>query len=60
MTDGTHEIEPKSKTIYCSFCGKSEHEVEHVVAGNDVFICNICIERCRDIIGMKRIEEEND
>src|SRR5450631_789519 len=37
--------------LYCSFCGKSQHEVRKLIAGPTVFICNECIELCKDIIG---------
>jgi ATP-dependent Clp protease ATP-binding subunit ClpX len=37
-------------TLYCSFCGKSQHDVRKLIAGPTVFICNECIELCRDII----------
>ena len=38
------------KTLYCSFCGKSQHEVKKLIAGPSVFICDECIELCNDII----------
>lgn len=37
-------------TLYCSFCGKSQHEVRKLIAGPNVFICNECVELCSDII----------
>ena len=37
--------------LYCSFCGKSQHEVRKLIAGPTVFICNECVELCLDIIG---------
>jgi len=37
-------------TRYCSFCGKSEHEVRKLIAGPTVFICDECVELCTDII----------
>jgi ATP-dependent Clp protease ATP-binding subunit ClpX len=37
-------------TLYCSFCGKSQHEVRKLIAGPTVFICNECVELCMDII----------
>lgn len=37
-------------TLYCSFCGKSQHEVRKLIAGPTVFICNECVELCIDII----------
>jgi len=38
------------KTLYCSFCGKSQHEVRKLIAGPTVFICDECVELCMDII----------
>ena len=35
--------------LYCSFCGKRDDEVGYLVAGPSVFICNECVELCRDI-----------
>ena len=40
--------------LYCSFCGKSQHEVRKLIAGPTVFICDECVELCMDII-----KEEN-
>ena len=37
-------------TLYCSFCGKSQHEVRKLIAGPNVFICDECVELCMDII----------
>ena len=37
-------------TLYCSFCGKSQHEVRKLIAGPTVFICDECVELCMDII----------
>ncbi len=37
-------------TLYCSFCGKSQHEVRKLIAGPTVFICDECVELCNDII----------
>ncbi|WP_333707840.1 ATP-dependent Clp protease ATP-binding subunit ClpX [Ottowia beijingensis] len=45
------------KTLYCSFCGKSQHEVKKLIAGPSVFICDECIDLCNDII---REEEPAD
>ena len=42
--------------LYCSFCGKSQHEVKKLIAGPTVFICDECVELCMDIIK----EEKND
>lgn len=38
------------KTLYCSFCGKSQHEVRKLIAGPSVFVCDECIELCNEII----------
>ena len=38
------------KLLYCSFCGKSQHEVRKLIAGPSVFICDECIDLCNDII----------
>jgi ATP-dependent Clp protease ATP-binding subunit ClpX len=47
----TKSISGDSKnTLYCSFCGKSQHEVRKLIAGPTVFICDECVELCMDII----------
>ena len=38
------------KLLYCSFCGKSQHEVRRLIAGPTVFICNECVELCMGIV----------
>ncbi|MDO9601720.1 MAG: ClpX C4-type zinc finger protein, partial [Rhodocyclaceae bacterium] len=38
------------KLLYCSFCGKSQHEVKKLIAGPSVFICDECIDLCNDIV----------
>ncbi|GAB0148637.1 MULTISPECIES: ATP-dependent Clp protease ATP-binding subunit ClpX [Marichromatium] len=40
----------EGKLLYCSFCGKSQHEVRKLIAGPSVFICDECVELCNDII----------
>ena len=47
MSDTTNSTE---KPLYCSFCGKSQHEVKKLIAGPSVFICDECIDLCTDII----------
>lgn len=42
--------EENKSTLYCSFCGKSQHEVKKLIAGPTVFICDECVELCNDII----------
>ncbi len=44
------ETGDSKNTLYCSFCGKSQHEVRKLIAGPNVFICNECVELCMDII----------
>ncbi len=46
------------KLLYCSFCGKSQHEVRKLIAGPSVFICDECIELCNDIIRDETQAEE--
>ena len=53
MTENTGDKNNKN-TLYCSFCGKSQHEVKKLIAGPTVFICDECVELCNDII-----QEEN-
>ena len=38
------------KLLYCSFCGKSQHEVKKLIAGPSVFVCDECITLCNDIM----------
>lgn len=52
MADGDEK-----KTLYCSFCGKSQHEVRKLIAGPSVFVCDECVELCNDII---REEEQTN
>jgi len=52
MTKGSQE-----KLLYCSFCGKSQHEVKKLIAGPSVFICDECIALCNDIIRDELPEE---
>src|SRR3990172_163038 len=47
------------KLLYCSFCGKSQHEVRKLIAGPSVFVCNECVELCNDIIREEVQEEKN-
>lgn len=50
----SNDGENTKNTLYCSFCGKSQHEVRKLIAGPTVFICDECVELCNDII-----KEEN-
>jgi len=49
MSDDTHG-DDNDKLLYCSFCGKSQHEVRKLIAGPSVFVCDECVELCNDII----------
>lgn len=59
MTD-THSGEDKGKLLYCSFCGKSQHEVRKLIAGPSVFICDECVDLCNDIIREEMEDIEAD
>mgnify|MGYP000497106181 CR=1 FL=1 len=50
MTDMTGKGDDSGKLLYCSFCGKSQHEVRKLIAGPSVFICDECVDLCNDII----------
>src|SRR3569832_2375820 len=51
MSDNKHGSgEDGKKLLYCSFCGKSQHEVRKLIAGPSVFVCDECVELCNDII----------
>ena len=50
MSDDTRGKNEDGKLLYCSFCGKSQHEVRKLIAGPSVFICDECVELCNDII----------
>ena len=57
MTDDRSRSGDSSKILYCSFCGKSQHEVRKLIAGPSVFICDECVELCNDII-REELEEK--
>ena len=50
MSEGSRGKGDGGKLLYCSFCGKSQHEVRKLIAGPSVFICDECVELCNDII----------
>ena len=54
----TGKGDDNGKLLYCSFCGKSQHEVRKLIAGPSVFICDECVELCNDII-REEIQEES-
>ncbi len=60
MTDDTKgNGEDNGKLLYCSFCGKSQHEVRKLIAGPSVFICDECVDLCNDIIREEVQDAEN-
>src|SRR5215470_17635601 len=48
------------KLLYCSFCGKSQHEVRKLIAGPSVFICDECIELCNHYKRLKHLSKNDD
>ena len=52
-----NQNEGSEKLLYCSFCGKSQHEVRKLIAGPSVFICDECVELCDDIIREEVLDE---
>ena len=50
MNDDSRGKADEGKLLYCSFCGKSQHEVRKLIAGPSVFVCDECVELCNDII----------
>jgi len=60
MTDETKgKGDDNGKLLYCSFCGKSQHEVRKLIAGPSVFICDECVDLCNDIIREEVQEAES-
>ena len=60
MSDDKHGKGEDGKLLYCSFCGKSQHEVRKLIAGPSVFICDECVELCNDIIREEMQEQSAD
>jgi len=58
MSDGKSTKGDGDRLLYCSFCGKSQHEVRKLIAGPSVFICDECVELCNDII-REEIQEKS-
>ena len=48
------------KLLYCSFCGKSQHEVKKLIAGPSVYICDECVDLCNDIIRQEVKEKSSE
>ncbi len=59
MADNKQGSGEGGKLLYCSFCGKSQHEVRKLIAGPSVFICDECVELCNDIIREEVQEQSN-
>lgn len=59
MSDKKDTPENDDRLLYCSFCGKSQHEVRKLIAGPSVFICDECVELCNDIIREEIQESES-
>jgi ClpX C4-type zinc finger protein/glyoxalase superfamily protein len=53
---------PQVKILYCSFCGKSQHDVSKLVAGPAVYICDECIDLCTDVVDeqLRQLSEGNE
>lgn len=61
MSGNLNRVAPKEppRTLYCSFCGKSQHEVALLIAGPQVFICNECMSLCADMVNQHVPKGEN-
>ena len=57
MSEDSKGKHDDGKLLYCSFCGKSQHEVRKLIAGPSVFVCDECVELCNDII-REELEEK--
>ena len=58
--DGKKKGDDNSKLLYCSFCGKSQHEVRKLIAGPSVFVCDECVDLCNDIIREEIQERDSE
>ena len=58
--DRYNKGDDNGKLLYCSFCGKSQHEVRKLIAGPSVFVCDECVDLCNDIIREEIQEKETD
>ena len=56
--DNFNKGDDNGKLLYCSFCGKSQHEVRKLIAGPSVFVCDECVDLCNDII-REEIQEKD-
>ena len=60
MSKDKDKSKEDEKLLYCSFCGKSQHEVRKLIAGPSVFICDECVELCNDIIREEMEEKSSE
>ena len=58
--DGFNKEDENGKLLYCSFCGKSQHEVRKLIAGPSVFVCDECVDLCNDIIREEIQDKESE
>jgi ATP-dependent Clp protease ATP-binding subunit ClpX len=58
--DGFNKEDDNGKLLYCSFCGKSQHEVRKLIAGPSVFVCDECVDLCNDIIREEIQDKESE
>ena len=60
MSDNKQNSGDDDKLLYCSFCGKSQHEVRKLIAGPSVYVCDECVELCNEIIREEIDEQKLD
>ena len=60
MTSDQHHGDATKKEPYCSFCGKSEHDVKRLIAGPTALICDACVDLCTDIISSEETHPGDD
>lgn len=58
ITAATNKATKEGKPLYCSFCGKSQYEVENLIAGPSVYICDECIALCNQIVDENRAKAQ--
>ncbi|MDP1933215.1 MAG: ClpX C4-type zinc finger protein, partial [Gammaproteobacteria bacterium] len=58
--DRFNKGDDSGKLLYCSFCGKSQHEVRKLIAGPSVFVCDECVDLCNDIIREEIQEKDSE
>ena len=58
--DGFNKEDENGKLLYCSFCGKSQHEVRKLIAGPSVFVCDECVDLCNDILREEIQDKESE